>query len=498
LAGADVTNVSVTCSTDTYQVSGSVSGATGSVTVLNNAGDAQVIPLNGPFTFSAQNDGSGYLVTISDSPATQTCSVTNGTGTLAGADVTNVTVSCIDSFSTALPDAATVLEDANATTIDVLDNDTASDAGAGPIVSVTQPVNGSVLITNSGADLSYEPTGDYCNSGVITDDLTYTITGGSSATVAISVTCVNDPSVANDDAPAAFLEDSGANTIDVIANDTDVEGDLIEVASTTNGSNGLVAIINGGAFVSYTPNDDFCGADLFTYTIVGGGTATVAVAVTCVDDPTVVNDDAPAAILEDSGANTFDVVANDTDVEGDLIEVASTTDGSNGLVAITNGGAFVSYTPNNDYCGADSFTYTIAGGGTATVTVDVACVNDEPAFAFDSKVHVSLDDIANPLAEFVACQFDMGPDNEDSTQSVNDFLVSIDSDPNGILSTVDVLNDGSLSASYSGSQGVATVSLTLQDDGGTDKSGDESVTHQFEIHVQDYIFRGGFDRQTCQ
>ena len=165
-------------------------------------------------------------------------------------------------------------------------------------------------------------------------------------------------------------------------------------------------------------------------------------------------------------------------------------------------GGDVSYTPNAEYCNdgitTDDFTYTIEGGSLATVSVTVECVNDEPTYASDANVYVHLSDIGSPLAEVVACQFDFGPDDEDSSQTVNDFIINIDSDPNGILSTVDVLNDGSLAASYSGNQGVASISLTLQDDGGTTYNGDDSVTHQFEIHVQDYIFRGGFDSQTCE
>ena len=97
-----------------------------------------------------------------------------------------------------------------------------------------------------------------------------------------------------------------------------------------------------------------------------------------------------------------------------------------------------------------------------------------------------------------ACSFDMGPDNEDSSQNVSDFIVNIDSDPNGILSTVDVLNNGTLTAGFTGSQGVATISVTLQDDGGTSFSGDDtSVSQQIQVHVQDYIFLATFELEPC-
>jgi len=95
LAGADVSNVSVTCLTDTYTVGGNVSGLSGSVTLQNNGGDDITLNADGVFTFPAQNDGTAYAVTVSSQPATQTCSVSNGSGTLAGADVSNVSVTCL-------------------------------------------------------------------------------------------------------------------------------------------------------------------------------------------------------------------------------------------------------------------------------------------------------------------------------------------------------------------------------------------------------------------
>ena len=74
-----------------------------------------------------------------------------------------VTVTCGDDAPVAVDDYATVDEDAPPTTIDVLANDTDIDGGAMYVASVTQPANGAVVITNAGADLTYEPDPDYCN-----------------------------------------------------------------------------------------------------------------------------------------------------------------------------------------------------------------------------------------------------------------------------------------------------------------------------------------------
>jgi hypothetical protein len=104
LAGANVTDVSVTCSTDTYTVGGDVSGLEGSGLVLqNNAGDDLVIDENSSFIFpAALADGSPYMVTVKTQPTNlvQTCSVSSGSGTLAGANVANILVSCsTDTFT---------------------------------------------------------------------------------------------------------------------------------------------------------------------------------------------------------------------------------------------------------------------------------------------------------------------------------------------------------------------------------------------------------------
>jgi uncharacterized repeat protein (TIGR01451 family) len=98
LAGANVTNVTVTCSTATFTVGGTVNGLAGTGLVLqNNGGDNLPIGADGGFTFSTPlADGSGYAVTVLTQPSApiQTCSVSNGNGTLAGADISDVVVTC--------------------------------------------------------------------------------------------------------------------------------------------------------------------------------------------------------------------------------------------------------------------------------------------------------------------------------------------------------------------------------------------------------------------
>src|SRR5579872_1063896 len=93
---ANVTNVAVACKT-TYSIGGTVSGLnTGtSVTLLDNATNALKVTANGAFTFTTRlTSGTAYKVTVSVQPTGETCTVTNGTGTVGTANVTTVVVSC--------------------------------------------------------------------------------------------------------------------------------------------------------------------------------------------------------------------------------------------------------------------------------------------------------------------------------------------------------------------------------------------------------------------
>ncbi len=99
IAGAAVSDVAVTCVTDTFAVGGSVTGLSGSGLMLqNNAGDDLAITADGNFTFATEViDGGAYAVTVSTQPTSpaQTCTLTSAAGTIASAAVTDVAVTCV-------------------------------------------------------------------------------------------------------------------------------------------------------------------------------------------------------------------------------------------------------------------------------------------------------------------------------------------------------------------------------------------------------------------
>jgi hypothetical protein len=96
----DVRVQSCVSGTPTYSVGGNISGleAGNTVTLQNNAGDDLAVNADGSFTFATElNDGANYAVSVLTQPSApdQVCSVTNGSGTISGADVTDVDVSCV-------------------------------------------------------------------------------------------------------------------------------------------------------------------------------------------------------------------------------------------------------------------------------------------------------------------------------------------------------------------------------------------------------------------
>lgn len=137
--------------------------------------------------------------------------------------------------------------------------------------------------------------------------------------------------------------------------------------------------------LNYRPERDFNGQDSFTFEVndgkVDSTAATVSITVTPVNDPPTANDDSATA-EEDVPIIIVDVLKNDTDPDNDQLVVVKATQGRNGSVRI-NTDSTLTYAPNRNFSGNDSFSYTLSDGkdGTdeASVNVTVNAVNDEPS-----------------------------------------------------------------------------------------------------------------------
>ena len=356
------------------------------ITIVSKANPANgTVAITGGGTGLTYKPNADYCNTqTGSSPDTFTYTVNGGdTATVT------VTVTCVDDSPVAKDDSPSVNEDSSSDSINVLANDTDIDGGPKSIASFTNPSHGTVSGTggapNAWTGLSYTPDPDYCNIGSPTDDFEYTLNGGDTATVSVTVACEDDSPVAKVDS-ATVAEDASATAVPVLSNDTDTDGGSKTIDSVdTTGTHGTVVVNGDGSGLTYQPDHNYCNtpgdpADIFTYTLNGGSTATVSMTVNCVDDPPDAADDS-ATVTEDASASGINVLGNDSDPEGDAITIESKTDPANGIVQITGGGTGLTYQPNPNYCGSDSFTYTVNGDSpnkTATVSTTVDCVDDPP------------------------------------------------------------------------------------------------------------------------
>ncbi|MEO0770608.1 MAG: tandem-95 repeat protein, partial [Cyanobacteria bacterium J06649_4] len=186
----------------------------------------------------------------------------------------------------------------------------------------------------------------------------------------------NTAPIANDD--SATTAEDNAVTLSVLENDTDADGDVLSIASVAGVSQGTAQIV--GDAILYTPSTNFAGIEQLTYTISdgNGGTATANATITVngVNDAPVAVDDVVSTAA--NSAVTVDVLANDSDVEGDPLTVSSVSAPGNGTAAIV--GTQVEYQPAAGFSGEDSFTYTVAdgNGGTSTGTVSISVASQPP------------------------------------------------------------------------------------------------------------------------
>ncbi|NNE06243.1 MAG: tandem-95 repeat protein, partial [Xanthomonadales bacterium] len=280
----------------------------------------------------------------------------------------------------AVDDMYTVDQNSTGNVLQILVNDTDPEGDTLTIVSFTDPANGTVEV--SGGTLLYTPDSDFFG----TDSFTYTVEdgfgGSDTANVTIMVARLNEPPLAVDD-QYIVLEDSVANMLDVLSNDSDPDNDPLTIVSVATPGHGTASIAND--MISYTPNPGYFGNDVFNYTIEDGfggqSTAQVSILIEEANDPPVAVDDFARTLKGYS--EVIDVLANDSDPNGDPLEVIQIIQDPHpmGFVVINSDGT-VTYTPMAGWWGGDSFQYVISDGrggtATGTVTVDVTTLITRP------------------------------------------------------------------------------------------------------------------------
>ena len=367
----------------------------------------------------------------------------------------------------------------------------------------------------SGATISWSPTlsGDQQRPMVLATQTvekyiaTLVKAGNAKNLPSFTVVCMSQSSTLVDD--VATVDEDSFVIIDVLANDTDLP--ISGTLTTSNPANGTVIIDDNGTpndpsddILTYTPNADYNGPDTFTYTVCNSfgdcSTATVVVDVLPILDT---NDDVVSTdINQDIVINNWQLNDNDLPIVGTF----TTTAPVNGRVVIDDNGTpnnpsddVVTYTPNTDFIGTDTFDYTVCDTlgncSTSTVTVVVTATQDldsDNDGILDTWEDLNTDGDNNPATAATDSDADGIPD-----------YLDIDSDDDGIPDNVEAqttadyiapsgedLNANGLDDAYeqNGNLGIIPVNTDDEDlpDYLDDDSDNDNVPDYIEAHDYDH------------
>ncbi|HCM1331715.1 TPA: tandem-95 repeat protein [Vibrio parahaemolyticus] len=380
------------------------------INVLGNdtfEGDGKVVSLdanNGPVngSVSVNPDGSVTYTPNDNYHGIDSFTYIVTSGGVSESTTVNVDVTPENDAPVAKDDTAITDED-TPVTIDVLPNDTDVDGDKLSIESASVPKEqGTVEVVNG--KLVFTPTENFNGDA----EITYTVTDGAltdQATVKVTVNAVNDtPVVESNIADQALAEDFTPYTIDLNTAFSDVDNVDGELTFSVSGNSNIqVAIVNGIATI--TPTADWNGSETLTFTATdpSGESISQTVNFTVAPVADIVAD--KATVVEDT-STVIKVLGNDTfEGDGKVVSLDTNNGPANGTVSVNPDGS-VTYTPNDNYHGTDSFTYIVTSGGVSestTVSVDVTPVNDAP---------VAKDDIAT-TQEDTAVTIDVLPNDTD-------------------------------------------------------------------------------------
>ncbi|WP_285334560.1 tandem-95 repeat protein, partial [Vibrio parahaemolyticus] len=282
----------------------------------------------------------------------------------------------------------------------------------------------------------------------IIDDEDLVVSGSAN----LDILPINDaPNAEND---VITTEEDTAVTIDVLVNDSDVEGDVLSIQSASVPSEqGSVDIVDGK--LVFTPAENFNGEATITYIVTDGDLtdeAKVTVTVTPGNDSPVAVDDT-TSIQEDT-AVTIDVLTNDTDVDGDKLSIESAfVPKEQGTVEVVDGKLV--FTLAENFNGDAEITYTVTDGeltDEAKVTVTVNPVNDAPTIKVDAVESITEDAVNT---DTVVATLTV----RDTDTSEDQLTVSLENNSNGYF----VLVGDEVKLTQAGVDAVNNDELNLKD-----------------------------------
>ncbi len=366
---------------------------------------------------------------------------------------------------------------------------------------VAEPQNGSLSGLNPDTgEITYTPNANFNGA----DTFTFSVSDGklssAVATVTINVTAVNDAPIAN----AQTRSTPEEAPVVVTLSGSDPEGAGLEYVVTREPNHGTLGALEPTTHkVTYTPAQDYNGTDSFTFVVSDGeltsAEATVIVKVGVVNDQPVAK--AQSVSLDEDNAKAITLTAQDAD--NDALTYAVVKQPEHGKLSGLNvGTGKLTYTPNKDYNGADSFTFK-ANDGTEdsevqTVSLTINPVNDAPVIAGSDSVSVTMSEDGVPTAfaltlnasdvDSSTLTWSIGSGAAHGTASVSgtgaskDVTYSPDADYNGSDKFVVKVVDGN------GGEDTITVNVTIE--AVNDKPTAKTIPDQnytFSLDLKDYF-----------
>ena len=310
--------------------------------------------------------------------------------TATGTATFDITIEDVNEPPVAVADPAVTTEEDTPVTFDVLGNDTDPDEGDTLTVMTitTQPRRGRVVADTNTQMLTYTPVDNDHDTYTFTYRATDGTLSSEPAQVTVTVTPVNDPpEFATDMTTRTVSEGAGpGDEVGTKVEATDV--DDITLTYSLSGASDFVIDATGQIRVAPGVTLDRERTPSYDATVTAtdrsnaSDSITVTINVSNVNEaPTAVND--TATTKEDQSVR-IDVLANDTDpdTEKAALRVSVLTQPLNGRARVESDRT-ITYTPNVNFAGDNSFTYRVSDGSLSdagSVTVTVEAVNDQPTF----------------------------------------------------------------------------------------------------------------------
>ncbi|KFZ37729.1 hypothetical protein HR45_07670, partial [Shewanella mangrovi] len=430
----------------------------------------------------ANQGGSGY-VTLSRDGSEVIASSGYDTATFTTPTSTSQeTLPTYDLTATTLNDSNTIAEDSVATG-NVLSNDTATGIelavtsfvveGNSYAANSTVELENGMLVLNADGSYSFTPDANWNGDVPV---ITYTTNTGNTATLTITVTPVDDPTLANDDA-ITIPEDTVASG-NVLDNDSDIDsvlsvatyvinGDTFVAGSSVELDEGTLQLNADGSY-TFTPVANWNGSvPEVTYTTNTGATATLNITVTPVEDPSVISADEGAVVEDEILTAAGTLTATDVDNPA-LSFVADSVTDAYGTFSVDANGVWT-YTLNNEAdivqaladgeVVSQTFSVGLSDGSSTTVDITITGTPDAPVISGDGTD-------------------DLGTVQEDVTLTTSGTITATDVDNGAVLT---------FSGDSSGDFGDFTIDPDTGDWTFTLDNANQQALAQGETHTETFV-----------